>query len=545
MNKGLEKIRMPACIAFIQWLFMLLIDTDSIFFRGIRGDAGQSVETGIGYLCGTEALALVALILMWSVGFEAFRKVREGDKFYRRCVEIFKVYFTVQIFLLVILWPGTWAWDDIMALQYREQFYEMFAWQHVITSIWQITLLHILPFPGGIVLLQQLVIAICVSLSLSVMERDLGLDRLKNKRIDLVIKLLPFLMPPVLLYQYSGYRIGILVYFELVCIIFLAKALMKGISKRECYILSALIAIVAEWRSENIIYAVVWLLALAILNKRGVKARNCIYAALICIGTFISVHALQNASMENPYVYSISSTMRPAVALLHKADSEKDQNELKALYRIINKEFVEAHPEANGEIVFGMSQLALQDLSHEEYQAYMNAVVKLALKYPGTVLNERFSVFVNAMGVNGAVLQVTNVLHAAHLMDINYPNDQLNFLRNSGWILVKPRFPVARRDFVLTLGQQDSIGKAKLLYYILWNSFIPVFILLGFFVSTLVKRQWFQCVVLGTIVIKLGIVILAEPSPWIMYFLTQYMAGYILLVYAFIMLLRRKEKKGA
>ena len=149
------------------------------------------------------------------------------------------------------------------------------------------------------------------------------------------------------------------------------------------------------------------------------------------------------------------------------------------------------------------------------------------------------------MGVNGAVLQVTNVLHAAHLMDINYPNDQLNFLRNSGWILVKPRFPVARRDFVLTLGQQDSIGKAKLLYYILWNSFIPVFILLGFFVSTLVKRQWFQCVVLGTIVIKLGIVILAEPSPWIMYFLTQYMAGYILLVYAFIMLLRRKEKKGA
>ena len=334
-------------------------------------------------------------------------------------------------------------------------------------------------------------------------------------------------------------------YFELVCIIFLAKALMKGISKRECYILSALIAIVAEWRSENIIYVVVWLLALAILNKRGERARNCIYAALICIGTFISVHALQSASMENPYVYSISSTMRPAVALLHKADSEKDQNELKALYRIINKEFVEAHPEANGEIVFGMSQLALQDLSHEEYQAYMNAVVKLALKYPGTVLNERFSVFVNAMGVNGAVLQVTNVLHAAHLMDINYPNDQLNFLRNSGWILVKPRFPVARRDFVLTLGQQDSIGKAKLLYYILWNSFIPVFILLGFFVSTLVKRQWFQCVVLGTIVIKLGIVILAEPSPWIMYFLTQYMAGYILLVYAFIMLLRRKEKKGA
>ena len=237
--------------------------------------------------------------------------------------------------------------------------------------------------------------------------------------------------------------------------------------------------------------------------------------------------------------------MRPAVALLHKADSEKDQNELKALYRIINKEFVEAHPEANGEIVFGMSQLALQDLSHEEYQAYMNAVVKLALKYPRTVLNERFNVFVNAMGVNGAVLQVTNVLHAAHLMDINYPNDQLNFLRNSGWILVKPRFPEARRDFILILGQQDSTGKATPLYYILWNAFIPVFILLGFFVSTLVNRRWFQCIVLGTIVIKLGIVILAEPSPWIMYFLTQYMVGYILLVYGFIMLLRRKEKKGA
>ena len=247
--------------------------------------------------------------------------------------------------------------------------------------------------------------------------------------------------------------------------------------------------------------------------------------------------------MGNPYVYSISSTMRPAVVLLKKADSQRDKKEIEALEKIIDESYVREHPEANGEIVFGQTQIALRDISSNDYNDYMRALFKLAIRYPGTFLGERFSVFSDAMGIDGAVAQVTNVQHAAHLMDDSYPNDQLDFLRNSRWVLTRPRFSDLRKSFILTLGQQDDTGKTKILYFVLWNGFIPLIVLVGTFGIKLIKRRWVESVLIGMLLIKAGIVILAEPSPWIMYFLPQYLIGYVVLSFYIVKVLSHRKQE--
>lgn len=543
MRKIWRRYKSPFLNAFFLWLFLLLINTDSMFFAGIRGDAGQRIEIGKFYLCFTEFLSLGILIFFWCGASFVVRKVRENNLLYRRGAEIFFAYFSIQMVLLVILWPGTWAWDDIMVLQYRLQFYEMFAWQQIITCIWQMTLLHIMPFPGGIVLLQQVFIAICVSVSLVILESDFGLRRIGNKFFDFLVKLFPFLMPPVLLYQYSGYRIGMLVYLELLCVVLLARTLQGKYNRKGVFILAILLAITAEWRSENILYLVLWFLALYLLKRKGMQTWICLAGAVLCLFTFITLHRIQKASMGNPYVYSISSTMRPAVVLLKKADPQRDKKEVEALEKIIDESYVREHPEANGEIVFGQTQIALRDISSNDYNDYMRALFKLAIRYPGTFLGERFSVFSDAMGIGGAVAQVTNVQHAAHLMDDSYPNDQLDFLRNSRWALTKPRFSGLRERFVLALGQQDNTGKAKVLYFVLWNGFIPLILLVGTFGVKLIKRKWIESVLIGMLLIKAGIVILAEPSPWIMYFLPQYLVGYVALSFYIVKILSNRKQE--
>jgi hypothetical protein len=57
-----RRYKSPLLGALFQWLFLLLINTDSMFFAGVRGDAGQSIIIGKFYLCFTELLSLGVLI---------------------------------------------------------------------------------------------------------------------------------------------------------------------------------------------------------------------------------------------------------------------------------------------------------------------------------------------------------------------------------------------------------------------------------------------------------------------------------------------------
>lgn len=82
-------------------------------------------------------------------------------------------------------------------------------------------LLQILPFPGGIIFLQNTIISLCVAFSVVKIEKVFGIPAISNPVLDIVIKLLPFLLPPILMYQFSGYRMGIYVYLELVMLVIL------------------------------------------------------------------------------------------------------------------------------------------------------------------------------------------------------------------------------------------------------------------------------------------------------------------------------------
>ena len=548
MKSLVKNFKIPIIIACLQWGILLAINADSAFFIYIRNAQGNVEASSVLLRWVTQLLAFVLLCVIWSSVWFLTAKLRAGDRAYKRWFRFFGIYFGIQMLLMLILWPGTWAWDDIMTLEFSVRCYGIFAWQHVFTSIFQMVALHIFPFPAGIIIIQQLLIAVCVATSLFWMEQSLGLKRLKNGALDIAIKLFPFLMPPVLMYQFSGYRNGPLVYLELLLVVLLLKEIKER--KQRCisiwyYVfLVSLLAVVAEWRSENIIYIAIGVCVFALRNYK--KTYYKISIVVLALALFMAAHQVQKYIMGEDDMYAIASTMRPAVELLRRADSQKDEQEIADMSEVVDKNYVDNHPGMHGELVFGEAGIRDKHISHQAYQKYMKGLTNLVIKYPGVFLHERVSLFLAAMGIKGDGLQMTNVQHTVHLMDTSYANTHLDFMRNSGWLMVKPFAPELRKSLILALGQQAYDGKESPLFYVFWNGLIPIGFLIVALFYGLRKKNRLLFGLVAVLLIKMFAVILAEPSSWIMYYLSQYMAGYVLLSYWMIMILSRTRiQKGA
>lgn len=173
----------------------------------------------------------------------------------KRFFHIQSLFFVNDVFLLIV-WPGTWAWDDLNTLNKISTYEGWNPWQHILTGIYQDILLQILPFPGGIILLQNVIISVCVAFVVTKLESSFDIGRLRNPVIDSMVKLFPFFTPPLLLYQFSGYRMGMYVYLELVVLVMLICAWKEPVtwSWTQLLLFSALSVIIASWRTESFFY---------------------------------------------------------------------------------------------------------------------------------------------------------------------------------------------------------------------------------------------------------------------------------------------------
>lgn len=87
-------------------------------------------------------MIIVGTIITYIVlNYKSSKKIRRG-------VYIFIEYLIIIGLLLIIIWPGTWSWDDLdVAVQYKN--YVGYGWHHILTELLQMTFLQLLPIFGG------------------------------------------------------------------------------------------------------------------------------------------------------------------------------------------------------------------------------------------------------------------------------------------------------------------------------------------------------------------------------------------------------------
>jgi hypothetical protein len=148
--------------------------------------------------------------------------------------------------------------------------------------------------------------------------------------------------------------------------------------------------------------------------------------------------------------------------------------------------------------------------------------------------------FIKGSGISG--LTSTNIWNASTLFDKDNGNNAASTILSKGWIANSPIFKNLRKHFIYLLGmkKRDGSGNTKL-QRLVWNVLIPITVLIYTWFKLLVKRKWYYLGVCTAILIRIPVVVLTEPSSWIMYVLSFYFLGYVCLVYGVMMLLGKRR----
>ena len=517
----LKRYRWPLIIALLQWILTTILHIDKYFF---------SYEGVTVFLIGVKIIYLVFLSVSWCFIANVINKLKENDQRYKRGVIIFLFYLAIMMALMLFLWPGTWYWDDLGGLISISGYNSLYTWHHILSGLYQDVLLQILPFPGGIILLQNIIISICVAAIVTGLEEVFEIGRISLFLLDIFVKIIPFLLPPVLMYQFSGYRMGLYIYLELLIIVKLLEyynSQMK-LSWENILLICFLVVVVSTWRTESFLYIpIVCILILKKKNQLSIVKKG-IVVFLILLG-FCTVNKCQNILLGNEN-YKMISLLGPGAELVRAADPTEDATELESMDKVTDLSIIYDNPTLGGEALYWGVCCVREGYTEDDYNNYLKALIKLSLKYPKAVINERLSIFKISSGVTGYTV---NNIDTAIIFDENGINAKQSCVMSMGLIGYKPIFHDARRAFIYLLGGKNPKGEPiKWSQLLIWNASIPILALVFAWIRSIVKRKWFYWSLISLILTKLIIVILTEPAGWFMYLLSFYLIGYVYLVYA-------------
>lgn len=521
MNMIMKEYRTPILWAMIQWFITTILQIDRLFF---------AYDNENKQLLIVKALYFSFLLVAWCLCYKVIKEIKAESPVYKRGLRIFITYLSILMMLLLFLWPGTWAWDDLGTITAISDYSGFNAWQHILSGIYQDVLLQVLPFPGGIIFLQNVIIAACVAFVIIKLELAFEIKKIKFPIMDLLLKIIPFLLPPVLMYQFSGYRMGVYVYFELTMLVILICAIKDKKEWTWKYIgfFCFMAIIVACWRTESFLYIPSICILLLFVKKNTIPSHKKIACILMLVVGFIGMTKWQSASLGNSN-YKIISLLRPCAEVVRAADYTDDAYELEAINKVLDLEVIHNNPTCQGEWLYWNTSCVRQ-YSEEEYSGFLKAFVKLSIKYPKVVLTERWNVFAQGVGITGETIE--NVSGSALLFEMDNENGSAWKFLSGDWLFNKPAFKQVRKALIYALGMRtyngEVIGAAKRL---IWNASLPIMFLVYAWIKFLIQKKWYLWFVCSAIIVRIPIVFLTAPASWIMYFLSFYFLGNVFAVY--------------
>lgn len=301
------------------------------------------------------------------------KRIKQKDEIYVRGGFVFGVYFFLIAILMLFLWPGTWSWDDLHMLYDIRTYTSLRPWQHILSGYFLDILFQIFPFEGGVILLQNIMISVCVAYAITKLEVIFNIRRLESKYLDIGIKLIPFLAPPVLMYQFSGYRMGPYIYLELVMIVMLLGLLKENKVWGKTYLafFCFLAVIVSSWRTESFLYIPCICVCVVWTKKCVLTSRKKIVCVLLLLVGFFGMNRMQSDALGSSN-YEVISLLRPCVEVVHVADINEDAELLKAIDSVISVELILDNPGKSGEALYWSGAVPV-DYTEEEYSSFLKA----------------------------------------------------------------------------------------------------------------------------------------------------------------------------
>lgn len=511
-----------AACAAVYWILYCAAGLDLHFFTT------ANTKYRLAFLCLLIVLAIAALRL-------GRRVFVEKDRFSRRFVLYAAVNLAVLLFFLLLLWPGTWSWDDIYVLN-GAQTYSFVAWQHFLSSVAIIFSAFLIPSAGGIAAVQVVILALISGYLLALFD-VLFLDA--NRRFygaALLIADLCFFLPPLLLYASSRYRSTLCAYLELFLFAFVVRLVKFPALRRAKNIafVLALVVLIASWRSENIYYAPLCFFILLLLLGRKYWKRCLALALAVCVLT-VGI-GRYNTRLIGTNDYSVVAVINQVTALTRRAVSEDDpstQTALDQIDRVLDVDRLISEPDKTGSALYWEG--VAFSYTEEEYRDFLSAYLHLILKYPFTFLQECTRIFSNALGINDN--QQTLCQSAIAIYQPGTSHHEI-------WGEDRPALNVSlRASTIRLLGGLDGNDQYTLLSHIFFNLIPPMLLSLAALLFFLFRRKPLPLLFSFAIFCKVPLIFLTAPGGYFMYFLSIYLFGYLVLFFTLSLLFNRNCKR--
>jgi len=535
MDRSRKRLGLEALAALL-WC-VLTLATDRLFFR---------YDWKTPYFFVYKALFVLLAFAVVHGAVTLVRKVRQRDAFVLRWLQWMLPYLVLTLVVLVIVWPGCWGSDDLDVLHLARTL-EPSSWQHFLTSAAFILCLMFIPIPGGVVLIQTLLIAGIVGCFLAAAE-TLARERMPKPpaRGWFAILYIPFLLPPVLLHDMQPFRSTWSTWTELFTVFLLVWWYLRGqaITKKQLAVFTLLGVLTAAWRSESIYYLAALPVLLAFLvGKKLVRPAAAVVSVVGIVAGTLACSAYSNYLMGSSWEYQRWAMNYQAAALVQDADLEEDAEALASINRFFDVQACRELSNVHGPALRDVICRNDGEVTQEDWSNCTKALVKLALKYPGSLLRERMGVFLNTVeqkksDSNQKIVFATTVLVYTDEPD-NMRENQKDFLYNS--IGAYPVNQQLREDFIMSLSYRtEFLGGLLAVTWLM----LPSFGLLALAILVLlVRRKWMLFFAAGALAARIPLVFLTAPDTYFMYYLTPYMAGYAIAAAGLLYTILRWEKK--
>lgn len=540
MDQSRKRLGLEALAALL-WCGVTLA-TDRLFFR---------YDWKSPYFFVYKALFVLLAFAVVHGAVTLVRKVRQKDAFALRWLQWMLPYLVLTLVVLVIVWPGCWGGDDLDVL-YLARTLEPSSWQHFLTSAAFILCLMFIPVPGGVVLIQTLLIAGIVGYFLAAAE-TLARERMPKPpaRGWFAILYLPFLLPPVILHDMQPFRSTWSTWTELFTVFLLVWWYLRGqaITKKQLAVFTLLGVLTAGWRSESIYYLAALPVLLAFLaGKKLVRPAAAVVSAVGIMAGALACNAYTNYLMGDAWLYQRVALCYQAAALVQDADPVEDAEALAMIDPIFDVQACRDLSNLHGPELRETVSRSLEGQTEEDWSVCKKGIIRLALKYPGSLLRERLGVFLNTVEQQPTESNQKLVFAVTALVYTDPPeamrDNQKDFLYNS--IGAYPLNQQLREDFIMSLSYRtEFLGGLLAVTWLMLPSFG---LLAAAILVLLVRRKWMLFFAAGALAARIPLVFLTAPDTYFMYYLTPYIAGYAItaagVLYGVLLYKKKKQERG-
>ncbi len=465
------------------------------------------------------------LLIIWKLAFWLYDRVQQGDSRIKRLLTIFLIYFSVNMLLLILVWPGNWVWDEYFILEAARTLLNSEVWQHYITSVFYIMSLMLIPFPAGILVVQISLISALLSGALLMIE-----EKTKSSKFTYVL-LAVFLFPPILRQNLYPIRLSIYAFVEFFYAVYIIRCKEQIFAEHKKCILTGMLAVLlAVWRSEGILILGISLAYCIIQYLRCKKNRRgiCIWGLIMLTGTCI-LKIPQNILEEQSgrkYSYQLTSFIESFDDLIKKEYEEIPESEiLHEIDEYIDVEMLVSME--SGEDAFWNGAVR-GEITKDSIRSLKSNYIKLVSNYPALFIKERMEFFLKSAGGKGeadnspayiydtAVYNDMNhaVVRFRSQYDYNYPIDI-----NVRQLLL----------FMINGGNMD--GNNSVAYGIFYNVIFAAIAIIIFAFLSFKNLEWEKMYVCLIYLTQLAAIIVCAPGKYFMYYISFYIFGNTLIIY--------------